>query len=480
MSSLSRHGRVRTRAGAAPRRWLHGRTALLLAFAFSVMADPVSSVAYAIEAALRALHGDLRLLATTMVAVVVVVALVVASYHQLVARFPAGGGSAAAAGSAFGEGFAFVPMAALIVDFVLTISISVSAGASAVISYAPALAGVRLPLALLLLVTVAGLMWFGHLGRVVFALLTMAFLAVAVLVLVLTIGAHPQPQPHVIAPHAVPVSVMLAFPVAMALATGVEAPSSAIAQLPQLDDDGRRRFGRWALWLTLGIVGALTLALAATAVRLGVGLPPADSTQIAEVARRTGVPWVFAAFQAATALLLLSAASSSFQAGPGLLKALARHRHLDGTSLGVLPGRLGRVNHHHVPVLGVIVFLGLSAVVVVAAGGRDQELVLFYAVAVFVSFLIGLVAMATFARREHRRGWLVLNSVAAAVVAFTLAVNLTRPAALGSLLATALIAAGLHGAWVKAGRPRGVAHAVVEAEVVQAELAGELDDVTSP
>ena len=188
--------------------------------------------------------------------------------------------------------------------------------------------------------------------------------------------------------------------------------------------------------------------------------------------------WLFGAFQAGTALLLLSAASSSFQAGPGLLKALARRRDTGGASLGVLPGLLGRVNRHHVPMLGVVVFLGLSAAVVTAAGGHDQELVLFYAVAVFVSFLIGLVAMATFARRERRRAWFVLNTVAAAAVAFTLAINLTRPAALGSLAGAAVIAAVLYGAWVRAGRPRGVAHAVVEAEVDQAETASELDVVT--
>ncbi len=291
--------------GRGPKRgWVHGRRALLLAFAFSVMADPVSSVAYAMEAALRALHGDLALLLPTMALVVAVVALVVASYHQLVARFPQGGGAAAAAGSAFGEGFAFVPMAALVVDFVLTISVSVSAGASAIISYAPALNPWRLPLALLLVVGVAGLMWFGHLGRAVFALLTMVFLVVAVVVLVLAGGAPGVPAPHVAEPHLAPIAVMLAFPVAMALATGVEAPSSAIAQLAQLDDAQRRRFGRWALWLTLGIVGTLTLALTFTAVRLGVGIPPADSTQISEVARHAGrVPGMFAAFQATTPLL---------------------------------------------------------------------------------------------------------------------------------------------------------------------------------
>lgn len=77
---------------------LFSRPALLIAFAFAVMADPVSSVAYAIEAALRALGGDLALLLPTMALVVAVVALVITNYHQLVARFPEGGGAAAAAG----------------------------------------------------------------------------------------------------------------------------------------------------------------------------------------------------------------------------------------------------------------------------------------------------------------------------------------------------------------------------------------------
>src|SRR5438067_12994607 len=123
--------------------------------------------------------------------------------------------------------------------------------------------------------------------------------------------------------HARALSVLLTFPVAMALATGVEAPSSSIAQLGQLDDAGRRRFGRVTLWLMLAIVIVLTAGLAALAVHLRVGVPPANSTQIAEVARAaTGSGALFAAFQMTTAMLLLAAASSSFQAGPGLLKAL--------------------------------------------------------------------------------------------------------------------------------------------------------------
>ncbi len=165
----------------------------------------------------------------------------------------------------------------------------------------------------------------------------------------------------------------------MALATGVEAPSSAIAQLGQLDERGRRRFGRITLWL-LAIVVVLTFGLAALAFHLRVGIPRANSTQIAEVARAAaGRGVLFAAFQLTTAVLLLAAASSSFQAGPGLLKALAH----GGGGVAVLPGRLGRTNRHHTPYWGVVVFLAVSATIVVGAGSREQPLVLFYAVAVF-------------------------------------------------------------------------------------------------
>src|SRR5438128_4052843 len=134
------------------------------------MSDPVSSVAYAIEAALRALHGDLALLLPTMALVVGIIALVITNYHQLVARFPEGGGAAAAAGRAFGEGWAFIPIGALIVDFVLTIAISAAAGASALIQFVPSLASARIVLTVALLASVAALTWFGHIGRMVFGL----------------------------------------------------------------------------------------------------------------------------------------------------------------------------------------------------------------------------------------------------------------------------------------------------------------------
>lgn len=231
-----------------------------------------------------------------------------------------------------------------------------------------------------------------------------------------------QPEGTITDPlgHARVIAVVLAFPVAITLATGVEAPSSAIAQPGQLDDAGRSRFGRITLWLTVAIVGSITLGLALEAAHKQVGSPPEDSTQIAELARLAAPGPVFAAFQLVTALVLLSAASSSFQAGPGL----ARHTNRQGATVGILPP------------------------------------------AVFLSFLAGLLSMALFSHRDRRRGYLIMNIAGAAVVAFTLIANLSRGLPAISLAAALIIAAVLHGAWVRAGRPRGIRNVAAEAQEI--------------
>ena len=437
-------------------------------FVFSVD-NAIAYFAPSIEAALRALGDNLALLFPSMVLVVVVIALVTLNYHQLVARFPDGGGSAAAAGTAFGEAWAFLPIGALVVDFVLTIAISVAAGASAIVAYVPELAPFRVLLALGLLVLVAGLTWFGHGGRTIFAFLTLTFVGTGIALLIS--GILPIPHAQTLA---LPVrsstttswgsviAVALAFPVAMALATGVEAPSSAIAQLGQLDAQGRKQFGQTTLWLTLLIVGGLTLGLTALAVHLHVGIPHENSTQMADLARVAGSPLLFVTFQLTTALLLLSAASSSFQAGPGLLKALARRPGSQGQ--GILPVWMGQINRHYTPYWGVVLYLPIAAVVVIAVDAQDQELVLFYAVAVFVSFLMGLLAMVQFSRLEHRPLSLAVNVLGTLVVGFTLMMNLLRGWPLLSLAAALGIAGVLYVFWTHAGRPRGIALAVQQAE----------------
>jgi hypothetical protein len=424
------------------------------------MGDPVSSVAYAMEAGLRSLDGRLALLLPTTLVVLAIIVLVAVNYHQLYAMFPEGGGDAAASAAAFSEGLAFLPLAALIVDYALTIAISVAAGASAIIAYLPGLAPARLPLAVVLLVIVAGVTLLGHGGRAIFAMMTISFVIIGSVVILL--GVQAVPGHHLAAaaapssPHVAPLAVLLAFPVGMALATGVEAPSSAIAQLGQLDNAGRVRFGRTTLWLMVGIVVWLTAGITVVGVRLGVGLPPGSSTWVAQVAQAAvGRGALFAAFQVSSAVLLLAAASSSFQAGPGLLKALAR----GGGGAEVLPGFLSLRNRHHTPYWGVGVFLAAAAILVVVAGGQEQRLVLFYAVAVFIAFWCGLASMTRLFHRDRRR-WLVGVSVTGALaVSVTLAADLARGYPIVSFIAACLIAAIFYAMWRRAGRPRGVAQA---------------------
>src|SRR5262249_11004853 len=202
-----------------------------------------------------------------------------------------------------------------------------------------------------------------------------------------------------------------------------EAPSSAIAQLGQLDTASRVRFGRTTLWLMVALVAWLTAGITLVGVRLHVGTPPRSSTWIAQVAQAAaGRGALFAAFQLSNAVLLLAAASSSFQAGPGLLKALAR----GGSGVGILPAFLASRNRPHTPYWGVAVFLAGAPVRVGAAGGQDQRVVLFSGVGVFIALWCGLASMPRLFRRARRR-WLTAVSVSGGLaVGVTLAADFAR------------------------------------------------------
>lgn len=432
-----------------------GRLHLFVAFAFTVMADPVSSVAYASEAALRGLDGDPASLAPTMTAVVVVVAIVAGTYDQLIRRFPDGGGGPEGVAAAFGDGWAFLPLAALLVDFTLTIGVSTAAAAAAVIAYAPGIADGRLLLALALVGGVGAGVLLGHRGRIGFAIATQAFVILALAVIVVGFGDPAQPaaddgrSPFGDAGFG---AALLALPLGMALATGVEAPSNAIAQLPQLADRARAGFGRLTLWLMVAIVGTLTIGLVLLTERLDVIAIGDDSTLLAELARASfGDGAAFGVFQLLSAALLLAAAASSFLAGSGVLKALSRlGADRDG---GLLPRRFGLENRFLTAYWGVAALLAVAAAMLIAADGDEQALVPFYAVSVFASFLAATLGCAKLSLADRNYGAFGVNLAGAALVALVLALNLTRLDSAIALAASGLLALALWWRWVRRGRP---------------------------
>jgi len=204
------------------------------------------------------------------------------------------------------------------------------------------------------------------------------------------------------------------------------------------------------------------LGLTAEAVHLRIGVPGPDSTQIADLARfaapRAGVRRLPARHHAVAAVGEFVIPG---RAGPA---QGARRRTRPGEpSPGILPAALGRTNSHYTPYWGVLVFVVGSAALATASGGNDQRLVLFYAVAVFLSFLAGMLAMTRLSYRARQPATLAVNATGALVVGFTLAVNLARGAPLASMAATGLIALILHRLWVRSGRPSGTQQASVNA-----------------
>lgn len=435
---------------------------LFVAFAFTVTADPVSSVAYAIEAALVELDGDLAHLLPTMALVVATIAIVAGTYHQLIGRFPSGGGGPEGVAAAFGEGWAFLPLAALLIDFTLTAAISSAAAASAMISYLPELAGGRLPIAVGLAIVVALGISLGHRGRVVFATATLMFLLGALVVTVGGLEASPVPgsEPPPLLGDGAGIAVLLAMPLGMALATGIESPSNAIGQLSGLSRRGRRLFGQLTIWLLVAIVGGLTLVVTALAVSLGIGAPPEDSTLLAEIARRaSGGGPTFAAFQVLTALLLLAAAASAYAASSGVLRALALHA---DSEPGLIPDRFAVVNRFLVPHWGVAAIAATTCGLLVLAGGRETGIVGFYAVAVFISFVAALAGCARLSWRDGNRWAFAVNCAGLVPVTYVLLANALRIDGIVSITGTLVLALALWASWVRRGRPAGVAAAVAE------------------
>jgi hypothetical protein len=105
-----------------------------------------------------------------------------------------------------------------------------------------------------------------------------------------------------------------------------------------------------------------------------------------------------------------------------------------------------------------------SALLIVAARGRDQELVQFYAVSVFAGFLGALLGCARLSHADRRWGELALNLIGAAIVGFVLALNAGRTRGAVALAASGLVALYLYGIWVRRGRPPGVGEVELMAE----------------
>lgn len=364
--------------------------------------DPISSVAYATEQIVLVLSagGLIALRSTPWVGLVVVALLVtvVASYRQTCYAYPSGGGAYVVSRANLGESASLAAAAALLVDYVMTVAVSVTSGVVAVTSAIPALSpyATVIAIGLIVVLTLANLRGTRESGRA-FAVPTYAFVGLTLVMFVvagvkaLTTGLAPAvTATEPIAPGsgltglALTVLLVRSFASGCTALTGVEAISNGV---PSFERPKARNAA-----LTLTLMGAIAVALFAGITVLAVALsaraqPDGDPSVISQIAGSVfgGSSVLFFLFQAATTAILVLAANTAFNGFPGLASILAKDRYL--------PRQLHNRGDRLVFSNGILLLAATAAGLIVAFDANLDQLLQLYIIGVFTSFTLSQLGM---------------------------------------------------------------------------------------
>lgn len=430
--------RSTARAPADPMRYETWRAAALVAVLAwaGVGADSLSSASYGPEEAYKALAGSEPLIVVIAALTALTVTVIAAAYSQLIALFPSGGGGYLAATRLLHPMAGLVSGSALVVDYALTIAISVAAAADALISLAPALA----PLKPLLMAGSLALLTFLNLRGVreavsVLAPIFFAFLLTHGLLIVAGLWLRADRLSLAVADAGVEFDRLsslggLALPLGLIAAayaagagtyTGIEALSNNAHVLKP----PRARTGAQAMALIAG-----SLALAAGGIMLLYAIwhpvPEAARTLNAVVfdATLAALAPEWPAFGDAflglamisAALLLLVAANAGFLGGPAVLASMA----LDDWA----PHAFAHLSSRLVAQRGVVVMAAAGGLLLALTGGAVHALVVLYSVNVFLTFSLSLAGLVRHGvlHRGERRGWLPRLMIAGLALAVALVI----------------------------------------------------------
>ena len=409
--------------------------------------DALSSVAYGPEVGLSVLAaagaGALIFNLPIGIAIALLMVIVTTSYRQVVRGYPGGGGSYAVARANLGVIFGLIAAAALLVDYVLTVAVSVSSGVDALASAFTALTAYKIPIGIVLvsLLIVGNLRGVREAGAI-FALPTYMFI-VSLLVLMaaglvqgLLFGHHVVGQYAPIKPETAltPFLILTAFASGSSSMTGIEAVSNSV---PSFEPPEAKHAA-----LTLTILGSLLVILFLGVVALDVvyGAEPHPSgspTVLSQIAAAVfhGSAWpVYYLFQFATLLVLVLAANTSFNGLPRLSAILARDH--------FLPHRFAQLGNRLVYSTAILL-LGMAAAVLIATfQGNTDSLVNLYAFGVFTAFTLAQLAMARGWWRNRGPGWrrgLVINGCGAVITAVVDAVIIVTKSPRGAWVVVILI-----------------------------------------
>lgn len=458
----------------SPKRWIIGDplpTAMLEGellpkrIALPIFAsDPLSSVAYAPQELLMILLlGGLAFLSFApwiAACVILLMVVVVASYRQLVKAYPSGGGDYEVAHKNLGEKAGVIVASALLVDYIMTVAVSVASGVDNIISALPWLAPERVWLAVGFVVILAAINLRGvrESGKA-FAIPTYFFVASVFIMIAVGIfqtltgnapiaeSAHYVVQGESIAQAALILLLLRSFASGCAALTGVEAIANGVPafKVPKIKN------AQTTLVLMGGIAVALFAGLIILALVYGVhyaesacnlvGYVDCESVPqrslIAQIAAATfgNNTIFFFAIQAGTALVLLLAANTAFNGFPLLGSVLAK----DGYAPKALETRGDRLIYSN----GVLLLALMACIILIVYQASLTQLIQLYIIGVFISFTLGQSGMV--------RHWIKLLKTKpdnAKSIRVSMAINITGAVFTGVVLIVVTITKFTHGAWL--------------------------------
>jgi amino acid transporter len=424
--------------------------------------DALTSVAYGPEAIILVLAvagaGALHLVLPITIAIVALLAILVFSYRQVIVAYPGGGGAYAVSRANLGAGTSLVAAASLVVDYTLTVAVSIAAGVASLTSAFPALAGATVPLclAILVVITLLNLRGLGETARA-FLLPTMLFifglLAIIAIGLIHPLGLHEPLQGKSQLPtsgfKAVTVLLVLkAFSAGCSALTGVEAIANGV---PLFREPRVVRAKRTEVLLGV-ILGTMLLGLAVLAKRWQIG-PRSGQTVLSQImAMAVGRGWAYFIVSITITVVLALAANTSFGGLPILSSLLARDNYL--------PHLFSLRGDRQVFSNGIWVLSLMAAALMIAVGGNTNALIPLFAIGVFVGFTLSQTGLVVHWHRTRPPGWRrrsAINGIGALVTGIATVVFLVSKFTEGAWVvviavpAFILLFTRIHTYYVKAG-----------------------------
>jgi amino acid transporter len=403
--------------------------------------DALSSVAYATEEILWVLvlagAGYLYLSIPVALAIAGLLIIVASSYYQTVHGYPSGGGAYIVAYDNLGIWPGLTAAAALLIDYVLTVAVSITAGIAAITSAFPALLPYRVEMCLL---AVALIMWANLRGvkesGTMFAIPTYVFISIVLILIAVglfrlitgTLDPAPVHGVPAVESNLQPLTLFLllrAFASGCAALTGIEAISNGIPafQKPEANNAGKTLIAMACL------LAVMFLGITFLTRSLNI-MPIRDETVVSQIGRQVfGEGLLYLFLQSATMLILVLAANTSFADFPRLSAILARARYL--------PNQLASRGDRLVFNNGIIALAILASSLIIVFGGETHRLIPLYAVGVFLSFTLSQSGMVRHWRRERGQGW-----------RWKMAANCIGAATTGVVLVVILTTKFVHGAWI--------------------------------